>query len=330
MGSYGFRLFTFKISKGMARKDHPLVQEVKDKADWEYRSHILAAATERLKEAVHGLPPRLDGQPRVRTDEQPVMQLINCKLHAGHLVGTIRHGRPSGHDLALPKESLGAVDPIDISDYAPTREYRFALLFPTLGDEGVLVVESVSGSCPSRFLVQWMRRWSQQYVEEQNPVDPGPWYKLKAFVMGDSAQLKAFLEKSKLEEIVLVSRKTGASRMRRDEEFRITSTLEVQGKKRALDKLATAVKAKKSDEELARDLASMLGADVEALDLDDAWIALQTEYGRQLVSPSRLPDVFTYPIGEKKPDDSDFRTEVKERVQALESIVDGTLGFNGW
>lgn len=331
MASYGFRLFTFRISKEHGRKDWPLVETRNDEPDWSYREHLRAACQAKIERSVHGPPPRLDGQERqVDLDTQPVMQLRALAVRGGHIFGVIRHGRPAGHDLALPNSSLQDAEPIDISNYAPTREYRFGLLFPEPGDEGVFVVESVSGACPSRFLVQWFRAWSQEWAFA-DPENPKPWFKLKAYPLGDEAQLDKFLQGSKLEKMVLVSRRTGASRQRQEEEFRLTSSLDSTRKVRAVTKLKNAVKAKVSDEDMAHELAELLGTDVGRLDLDDGWLILETPgYGRRQVSPSRLPDVFTYPIGETRPSAEEFRAEVSQRVRSLASDIDGTILFTGW
>ncbi|POX90635.1 hypothetical protein C3477_06765 [Mycobacterium kansasii] len=331
MASYGFRLFTFKISKEHGRKDWPLIETKKDAPDWTYRDHVKATTQGHIEQSVHGPPPRLDGQDRnIDLDVQPVMQLRALAQRGGHLLGVIRHGRPAGHDLALPKSSLQDAEPIDISDYAPTREYRFALLFPDPGDEGVLAMESVSGACPARFLVQWMRAWSQQWGLT-DPENPKPWFRIKVYALGDQGQLDKFLETSRLDKMVLVSRRTGASRQRQEEEFRLTSTLDSTRKTRAVVKLKNAVKAKQSDEDMAHELAGLLGTDVGKLDLDDGWLILETPgYGRRQVSPSRLPDVFTYPIGDTRPSADEFRAEVRQKVQELAADIDGTINFTGW
>ncbi|QRY61509.1 hypothetical protein JVX90_13915 [Gordonia sp. PDNC005] len=320
--SYGYRLYKFEIYKGNARKPHPMYIENDKGVDWWYREHLEVAAQPFVDRAVHGMPPLLNGNDRSQDlDEVPVFQLVSVALRGTNLYGTIRHGRPGGYDLALPKPSLGGeATPIDISDHSPTREYRFVVYFPTVGDEAVLAVEAVSGACPVRYLTNWARRWSQLHGED-HPVDgaSGPWFKPTAHALGDPRQMTQFIEKSTLLEVVLVAGGRGRSRLRRDEAFRVTSTLDVQGKESALRKLEGAIVAKKSDEEMAAELAAMLGREVADIDLDDGWIVLDTEYGRQQVSPSRIPDVFTYPIAEQRPSDPTFHREIAAKAATLAS-----------
>lgn len=333
MNSYGFRIYSFDIYKGRARKCHPLHIEKEGKPDWWYRDHLLGLADESSGVSVHGMPPRLDGEDRSQDlDAAPVFQMVKIKQVGDRLVGSFRHGKPAGHDLALPKPSLGeGVKPIDISAYSPTREYRFVFYFPDPGEKGILAVEAVSGACPTRYLVQWARWWSQSASSKawgaSEDKEPPPWFNLKVLAMGDSIQVNAFIEQSKLLELVLVAGKKGASRIRSAEEFRITSTLDVQGKASALSRLKSAIAAKQSDEELAEELAKLLGRKVEDIDLDDGWLVLDTEYGKQQVSPTRIPDVFTYPIAETHPSDPDFYAAVRTKASELSAQANGTFDF---
>lgn len=325
MTSYGFRMYRFEIRKERTRKEiHPLKVESKDKPTWYYRTHLLSAAEEYRDRSVHGLPPKLDAADRDQNlDLAPVFRLVDIEQEGDHLFGSVRHGRPAGHDLALPKASLSGKPPIDISDYSPTREYRFAFYFPEPGNEGILAVEAISGACPTRYLVQWARWWSQAAGMKAKPEEP--WYNLRASALADAVQISDFIDNSQVVEVVLVAGKKGASRQRKTEEFRITSTLNVQGKAKALQELNAVIQAGQSDEELAEALAAHLGRNVEDIDLDDGWVVVDTDYGQQQISPSRIPDVFTYPIGETEPDDPTFYDALKVKARALAKHVNGTF-----
>lgn len=327
MTSYGFRLYKFEIRKERSRKDiHPLAVELKDKPTWYYRQHLLEVAQGYLRRSVHGMPPKMDGAERQQDlDIAPVFHLIDIEDEDGNLKGSFRQGRPSGHDLALPKASLADKSPIDISDYSPTREYRFAFWFPDPGDIGILGVEAVAGACPTRYLVQWARWWSQAAGIQAQPEKP--WFTLRATALGDAIQVNQFIDAGEVVEVVLIAGKKGAGRQRRTEEFRITSTLSVQGKGKALTELKSVLQAGQTDEELAEKLAAHLGRNVEDIDLDDGWVVIDTDYGQQQISPSRIPDVFTYPIGETQPDDSEFYDAMKVKAGELAAHVNGTFDF---
>lgn len=321
-------MYQFEVRKERARKDlHPLIVESKDKPTWYYQQHLLDASAAFRAESVHGLPPTLDGAERAQdTDTVPVFQLIDLRKEGDLLKGSFRHGRPSGHDLALPKASLGkGIPAIDISDYSPTREYRFCFWFPNPGDVGILGVEAKSGACPTRYLVQWARWWSQFAGVKAEPEQP--WYNLRATAFADAIQVNQFIDSGELVEVVLVAGARGAGRQRRTEEFRITSSLSVQGKDKALKKLKAVLLAKQSDEELAEALAAQLGRNVADVDLDDGWVVVATDYGQQQISPSRIPDIFTYPISETQPDNLEFYGTMTEKARELAKQVNGTFAF---
>lgn len=326
MTSYGYRLYTFRIKQERARQRiHPLVIEKQGEPTWRYQDHLVTASGDYLDRNVHGLPPRLDGGDRSQDlDEAPVFQLVEVQSTGQRVTGRFRHGRPSGHGLALPKASKSdTLSPIDISDYSPTRDYRFAMWFPESGETGIVAVEAISGACPTRYLTQWARWWSQFMAEATS----GTWYNLVANPLGDSVQINEFIDNSRLVEMVLVAGGAGNGRLRRAEEFRITSTLDIQGKAKALNSLKTVVNAGQSDDDLAELLARELGRNVEDIDLDDGWLVLDTEYGQHQVSPSRIPDIFTYPIAETEPDDLDFHAAVSRKARELSPHVNGVFTF---
>ncbi|MBH0121524.1 hypothetical protein I0Q12_19225 [Rhodococcus sp. CX] len=159
---------------------------------------------------------------------------------------------------------------------------------------------------------------------------PDIWYKLNARGMADPQQVKTFLQSSSVEELVLIKKSVGASRMTRREEFRVTSRLDPAGKSRSLKKLQGVLLSQKSDADLADELAQELGTGVAALGLDDAWLVIDTGRGRKQVSPSRLPEIFTYPISNSRPSDQDIRDEVRIQISRIASVAHATIGFTGW
>lgn len=329
MDSYGVRLFTFNINLRRSRTVHPLVKSTDNGTTWSYRDHILTAMSSRLGARAYGLPPRLDGQPRNASPHgDPVLELRSVKQIGDHLFGELRYGRPAGHDWAVPTARNAQQPPLDLTEYAPTRTYRFGLLFPTVGNDGVLAVESVSGACPSKQLVNWARYWSQEDAAAKST--PDDWYKLNAYALTDPQQVKNFLQSGNVQELVLVKKTVGASRMTRREEFRVTSRLDPAGKQRSLKKLEGILLNQKNDADLADELSQELGAGVAALGLDDAWLVIDTDKGKKQISPSRLPEIFTYPISSTRPSDQDIRDETKRQIRRIASVAHATIGFTGW
>ncbi|ORA64895.1 hypothetical protein BST26_19505 [Mycolicibacterium insubricum] len=193
----------------------------------------------------------------------------------------------------------------------------------------MMAVEAIAGACPTRYLSQWARWWSQTASKTADETESQkPWYNFTAYALGDAIQVQQFIATSTLVEVVLVAGSSGRGRLRRNEEFRITSTLDKQGKKRALKDLQTVMKAKQSDEDLAAKLATVLGRNVDEIDLDDGWVVVDTEYGKHQVSPTRIPDVFTYPIGEEAPSDTEFRIAATAKARELSSQVNGAFDFS--
>ncbi|MCK8674142.1 hypothetical protein M1M07_23900 [Rhodococcus sp. HM1] len=257
-----------------------------------------------------------------------MLELRSVKQLGDHIFGALRYGRPAGHDWAVPTASHAGQTPINLTSYAPTRTYRFALMFPSAGHEGVLAVEAVSGACPSKHLVNWARYWSQEDATMNGT--PDAWYKLNAWGLADPQQVQSFLQSSTVEEMVLIKKSVGASRMTRREEFRITSRLDPASKSRSLKKLEGVLLNQKNDADLADELAQELGTGVAALGLDDAWLVIDTGRGKKHVSPSRMPEIFTYPISSSRPSDQEIRNEIRTQITRIASVAHATIGFTGW
>jgi len=86
-----------------------------------------------------------------------------------------------------------------------------------------------------------------------------------------------------------------------------------------------------SDKEYAAALAEILGkTDISELDLDDGWVVVDTASGKQQISPSRIPEVFVYPVANFQPTPTAFRQESSKEIVRIRKSVGATLDLSGW
>ncbi len=197
----------------------------------------------------------------------------------------------------------------------------------------MLAVETISGACPSKYLVQWLRDWSMRDAETNQTVGPDErpvWWKLLATPQGDLQQLRTFIDNGSAEEVVLIQRAVADSRLRKDEKFRVSAKVTDNASRRARAQLQSVLELKGSDGMPAGELSTLLGEQVAGLDFDDGWVVLATDEGKRQVSPSRTPDVFTYPIADERPGGATFKSEVMTHLQPLLTSMDATLDWSGW
>ncbi|WP_264885723.1 hypothetical protein [Dietzia sp. NCCP-2495] len=292
-------------------------------------------------------PPLTDNDRRVR----PCFRVVEVDgLGSRGVLMQVRYGRHKDEDLGVSINGGGGSSDIPLGDLAPTRSYRVAVLPPETGKVGVLAVEVIGGACPTQYVTKWIRRW--MYDRAQVTAHPSEWYKVRAFAAADPELLRSYIKRASLDHAVLIRRGTPESRLRSDELFRIEAAIfdnseadlrelaegvimrdaeESEGERDNLDPDATDDElVVASDAEFAKAVASSIGKGLGGLTYDDGFIVLDTESGKEAVSPSRLPEVFTYPVSTDRPSDSDWLAELKRRVLSVRREIGATIDVDSW
>jgi hypothetical protein len=337
MTSWGVRLFETQLRRQNGRKPMDFA-DISGSETWSYRkyAHDLLASKANVQQRGFPLSPDSDPPTPAELRQKPVFMLTRIERKGRHTFGELDYGRSAGHDQAVPHADVPDQKAIDITDYSPTRKYRFALIFPESGDTGVLAVESAAGACPAKYIVQWLRKWSQEQAATAaagagaSATAAGkehPWWRLTAEPIGDPKQLMAFIEDSEAESMVLVHRRVAESRLRRDEKFRVEARIDSDMSHKVMRAVQHSIAAKAGDGGMADELSALLGEEMAEVTFDDAWVVIDTDLGKRQVSPSRLPDVFTYPIGNTRPSDPEFLAEVSTRTQVLMSARAASLNL---
>lgn len=332
MTTWGVRLYEIELARGRGVKAQPFVEKTAD-GEWSYRDYAHRILAKKVGKPQRGLPLSPDADPPTPQElrEKPVVALLRIEKKGRHTLGELDYGRTNGHDKAIPHPDVANQDALDITDYAPTRPYRFALIIPESGTVGILAVESISGACPARYIVQWLRKWSMDDAakkDSKSPLPNGkvrPWWRLRAEPIGDPKQLMNFIDESEAESMVLVHRRVTGGRLRKDEKFRVEAQVQSGMSGKVMKAVQDAIRVKAGDGGMAKELAALLGDELQDVDFDDGWVVIDTELGLRQVSPSRLPDVFTYPVANYRPTDKQFLDETSLRAKALMSEQAATL-----
>lgn len=337
--SYGFRLFKTDI----------VVRDGRKSQAWEY-SHTGPDGTtatvldidrieSTLKSRMHvperGLPLGPNARPLTASEEKerPVFQLeAVTRISSTILSAELRYGRHRDEDVALPAVNTASGN-VDLTDHAPTRSYRVALFAPTTGTAGMMAVEAIARACPSAYFVKWLRRWMMDDVT--TPEGTGEWRKLRAYAATDPSRLAQFVNSSSASKAVLIQRSVGPNRRPKEVRFQVEAAIYSNQSSSVTKLLQSAITSSSddgdADADYANELADVLGAsDLGQLNFDDGYVVVDTESGKQNVSPSRIPEIFTYPIGNERPLDAAFRSESHTEIVRLMSSLGATLDVSAW
>lgn len=343
MATYGFKLYTISLRTGNARKE-TLFNENANGKSRRYSQHAKGLLDAHIGEKVAGLPHISDDiSPGVEASTEAIFTPVNTGSKGDHLTMTVRHGRPSGHELAVSHPSAGTARDVNIAGLAPVRSYRAALITPEHGHHGVLAVESIAGASPATPIVKWLRKWSQDVadLELANTGNTIPWYKLQAKPLGDVQQLQRFLDEASASEIILTRHAPTRDRKRGEQELLVktnalTSSMKVGTREVVKYWSDMAIKGSAQDDLSGgsdiKKLASIIGPEIAEIEFDEAKVIMRDEAGNtKAMSPSNLNDVFTYKLTQDvPPTDSALYAEIRKAVEGVSESAQLELDFTGW
>jgi hypothetical protein len=343
LATYGFKLYSVALRIGNGRKD-VLFNEAKSGSTWRYADHAKKILSEHLNLKVAGLPHLRDEIPSAAdSTTEAIFSPVAFGSQGDHITFTVRHGRPSGHELALSHPNAGEAKEVDIKGLAPVRSYRAVLIAPEHGTVGVLAVESIAGACPATPIVKWLSKWSQDRADWELGTNEKtiPWYKLKARPLGDVEQLQRFLDHASASEIVLTKHAPSQDRKRGAQELLVktaalTNSMQL-GSREVVKYWSDMALTGESSDDLSggsdiKKLASLVGPEIGEIDFDEAKIVMRDEGGNtKSISPSNLNDVFTYKLAEDVPPaDPVLYAGIRHAVEGLSEAAKLELDFTNW
>lgn len=352
MPGYGFRLFKMDMVKRDARTALEWDCLRIDGRDTDYLSNLRDILSDAQGSTEFGYPLQ-PGKPELTDADRRVRPAFRVEdvqeVGSRALLVRIRYGRHKNEDLGV-FIGQGEAPDTPLTDLAPTRSYRALVIPPEVGTVGVLAVESIGGACPVKYLLRWVRRWN--YDRASAGANSSEWYKLRAYAAADPSLLRRYVRQAEMDGAVLIRRDESGSRLRADEVFRIEAAIRDSSKEN-LRELATGVLIRETEEvdgdrddvapdsselervhaedsQFAAAMAEALGSGLDGLSYDDGYLVLDTESGREHISPSRVPEVFTYPVSTDWPEDQTLLEEVKKRVLSIRRGIGATIDVDSW
>lgn len=327
MATYGYRLFTIELRKELGRKpvDFAECQGQHFLGVGETLLKALGATSTGRPKLKHGTEVEVDLDQQEEIDSEPEGLAgepafrVESYGRTGHVLhGTFFAGRFGEHEMAL-----GAPDraeDTDLDNRAPSRLHRFVMALPEEGTTGLLAIESIGRTCPVNLFIGWLARQSQVQADG-SPVDAplaeekSSWWKLQWTPMADDQHLDNIIRAGKFSRIELIKHRITNDNRRSKEYFRLVAPA-IQDE--SVAEIAHYVKdwwnrrrridpgvPPPTDNEAAGQLASIFGSNVEHLDFDDGFVVLENEGEKKSISPSRMSEVFIYPLSQDCRSDSD-------------------------
>lgn len=341
MTSYGFRLFQVKLRRENKQKDLPFVSTSEGET-WRYVDHarkLLEGNAGRRERGLPHMAPESAEDDLESAKKRPLFEVDEYSTLGEHLTFTVSLGARTGHEMAMSDPDEVDAEDIDISEHYPARSYRGVLLLPEEGTEGILALEAISRACPRHPLTRWMSAWSKaEAIPDEKGKGPA-WWKLIANSLIDEDTFSKFVRDSAAETIILKRNKVTRDRKIETDELdlRVEIAREVL-RDGAMEHIKGWIRSLREgrgipSHEAASSIAALVGEELANLDFDETEVSLfnsQTGKHRK-VSPSHLPDVFTYPVTEDIPPElSVLYASMRAVVQRVQPSLYAQLDWTAW
>jgi hypothetical protein len=244
-------------------------------------------------------------------------------------------------DQEIAQGAPGQTEDSDLRGRAPSYTFRIGFYFPAKGTRGVVAIEDISRSCPIDLVRQLLLKGSRAEAEAKKPKKgeeekPPIWWKLIITPMVDEEQVTRLINSGKSQRVELKKHGLGAGRGRDALEYELSAPGLTDSQRNEVAQLvaswgrdlmkrrrATPDERSKmgvpSDTDGARELATLLGQKIQALDFDDGFVVVEDGDGKtKKISPTRLNEVFTYPLSRNgRPSDVAFHERTRETARRL-------------
>ena len=166
MTHYGFRLHEVHVRQGRGQTDVAL-----DKCGGEHYADVLARLLHNLasRATIVGYPEVADGDDAAPADgpaedekkhqNKPALQVEDVKRIGNLVEAKVYYGRYGSFRRGLHPAGQ---QPTDLTDIAPTHEYRVFFNLPAKGETGLVMMEDISRSHPQQMLRRWLRYAAQE------------------------------------------------------------------------------------------------------------------------------------------------------------------------
>lgn len=327
MTTYGFRLFTFEVFRG-ARQTPVSLQDCGGESYGEIAQRILKD----LSAGTAFGDPTDQGQTRIEEagpNGFPALRVEHVSVVDNTVRAKVWAGKVGSHEKAIGDD---ADSDTDIADKAASNVFHVIFAFPDNGTTGILAVETIGRSCPVSSLTGWMKRKSRE--EATQGTSEGSWWRIKTKPIADEERLAEMIREGQAQKLVLIRNSVTPGRTREVRDVEITASLAVTGR---MDEALKVVRGwyrdtrKATDESQpgvstaqgVRQLAAIVGPEVENMDLDDGWVAIQDPDGQiKRVRPNQMTEVFTYRLSEDRaPVTGEFYAAVRGTALGLQPAV---------
>lgn len=329
MANYGFRVFAIELHEGNKRRSAAF-----EKCGEEHFSNTAERLLKSLSlSAKFGMPndfpdESAEDASTLGFQSKPMFRVEEVEKRSHTIRGEVLSGIVGNYDKAV-----GASNELDISEMAASRNFHFVFAFPEKGSKAILAVEDISRSCPVTPLVRWLK-WASQQEAKPNSEETteGIWWKLTVKAIADEHHLREMIKNGRVDKIEVIKNSITSARTRHSEKYRISGPLPGNKRGQLMQLINSWIEKENSEEngpldpsENAKHMASIIGPELEALDLDDGWVVLKDQAGRtKKINPTRISEIFTYPQPtENRIDSAGFYTEVRRvalRLQAAERM----------
>ncbi len=264
--------------------------------------------------------------------ELPYFVLEDVKRDDRVIEFRVRIGRESDHDGLMKRD--GSSEPM--SERAAVRRFSVWMVFPAAGDYAFMISETRGRTYVGELLLQWLTRTLQREavtVSDKGKKNEGPWLNWKLEPRIDGHRLDGILSDSGNHAFKLRRHTVSAAGGRSSYDLELT---QIGLKKTSVEKLLEVImkmndrrgKGNEKDrrKQAAKDVLSLVDADVAGVDFTDGEISF-TERGKvQTINAETVDRLFVYPLGSKRPSEKKLLSDGLEIVGRIAPTLGVQIG----
>ena len=264
-----------------------------------------------------------DRDARLAGKELPYFQVTQVDMTGRVIEVTVETGKEADHDALVSRD--GTHEPI--KNKAAVRTSTVILIFPKKGTMALMVSEVRGRNYAGEFLFQWLTRRAQRAVvtiDAKGNRKEDAWLNWKLVPQIDGNRLDGILSGSADHTLRLRRRTVSAAGTRSSYDLELVQFGLKKSPLTSLVKVLTDMAgragkgtAENRRKEAAKDVISLVDADVAGLDFTEAELSFKENGKTQTVNSETIEQLFVYPLGVGRPSLTDLKAKATPVVQRI-------------
>lgn len=258
-----------------------------------------------------------------KAEDLPYFTVLNVSKVGRVLTVLVETGKEADHDALVSRDGTHQ----EMKNKAAVRRSNVIIEFPKSGEAALMVSEVRGRSYAGDLLIQWLTRTAQREmisVDGKGNRKEDDWLNWKISPRIDGDRLDGILTGSSDHTLKLRRKTVNASGARTSYDIELTQIgLKTTTVQRLLDVLTAMANRRTTGTEndrraaAAKDVLSLVEPKVGGVGFDDGELSFLEKGKRQTINSETVDQLFVYPVGSKRPDAHDLRSQSAAIVKRI-------------